>query len=861
LTTQIVGDCKVRKCGPSGSVVQVSDENDKPNDANPCTADSCVGATEVFGPVPPGTACGGTGSAMVCDNAAHCVGCLVASTCPGTDTPCRTRTCTNHVCGFDLKPVGTKLTDPTAGDCKGLVCDDKGDPQVANLDTDLPVDGNPCTTDLCSNGTASHAPVDSGTDCGGGKICDGANRCVECLSAGACSGADTECKTRTCVNGMCGVSFANANKVLSAQVAGDCKIAVCDGQGNVTTAAATDDVPSDNNPCTMDLCSGVTPMNTPVTMGTGCGVSSVCDDMGHCVGCNAATDCGVDTECTTYTCANNICGALQSPGKVVASQIADDCHVRVCDANGQIVSQIDATDSNDGNPCTEDSCVDGTPQHLPSTARKACTVTGNASVKMCNGDGANPACVECVADSDCPGTTNACQHPSCNSGVCGVFRVAANTPLASNLQTVGDCHLQVCDGNGNVLDNVDDTDTPADDGNQCTTEVCAAGVPGHTGTPGISCSQNGGSVCDNETVPKCSPAVWAVRVDNGATALGSAATSVFIDRIAVLDGSDAGTTIALPTAASGNNQPFTLSGTASSDGALALSADGRYVTLAGYNATPGTTGITGSTAISRGVAFIDKTALVDTSTVFTGKFSGNNVRSAVSTDGSAVWAAGAGGATAGLYYTTKGSAAMPTAITTQNTRVCQIWLGQLYCSWSASSQARFDAIGKPGAVPTTATTATAVTNATTNSSSPFGFALFDLDGDNAPDVLYLTDDRSVSGGNGGIWRYKVDSFDTSAANSTAISVTKQANAIGAAPSNLPTGDLFTPNFRGLTGYVDATGKVNLLVTNDGSSTTKSYVIRYIDDPNMPVMTNAVAGTILKTASANALYRGVALAPR
>lgn len=72
------------------------------------------------------------------------------------------------------------------------------------------------------------------------------------------------------------------------------------------------------------------------------------------------------------------------------------------------------------------------------------------------------------------------------------------------------------------------------------------------------------------------------RVGTGATSLSSAATAVFLDeytatRVLVQS-------IALPTADSGSNQTLTASGTATSEGLLTLSADGRYLELTGYNA-------------------------------------------------------------------------------------------------------------------------------------------------------------------------------------------------------------------------------------------------------------------------------------
>src|SRR5262249_964682 len=51
--------------------------------------------------------------------------CKDASTCPGTDTDCQTRTCTAGHCGFDNAPAGPAAKQ-TPGDCKKSVCDGMG---------------------------------------------------------------------------------------------------------------------------------------------------------------------------------------------------------------------------------------------------------------------------------------------------------------------------------------------------------------------------------------------------------------------------------------------------------------------------------------------------------------------------------------------------------------------------------------------------------------------------------------------------------------------------------------------------------------------------------------------------------------
>jgi alpha-tubulin suppressor-like RCC1 family protein len=62
-------------------------------------------------------------------------------------------------------------------------------------------------------------------------------------------------------------------------------------------------------------------------------------------------------------------------------------------------------------------------------------------------------------------------------------------------QTEGDCHRAICGSGGELLSRDDPADTPADDGNPCTREVCVDGQPGHPFLRGgKACGQGG--VCD-----------------------------------------------------------------------------------------------------------------------------------------------------------------------------------------------------------------------------------------------------------------------------------------------------------------------------------------------------------------------------
>src|SRR5262245_31698270 len=97
-----------------------------------------------------------------------------------------------------------------------------------------------------------------------------------CVSASECPGTDTDCAKRTCDNGACGIAFKPAGTPTTMQVAGDCRMAVCDGSGNVTSAVDDTDAPDDHEACTSDLCTNGAPSNPPLGAGTACGRGLEC---------------------------------------------------------------------------------------------------------------------------------------------------------------------------------------------------------------------------------------------------------------------------------------------------------------------------------------------------------------------------------------------------------------------------------------------------------------------------------------------------------------------------------------------------------------------------------------------------------
>jgi hypothetical protein len=205
--------------------------------------------------------------------------------------------------------------------------------------------------------------------------------------------------------------------------------------------------------------------------------------------CASVAQCGgEDNDCQARACLDGICGFTYTPpDTVVTDQNLGNCRDTVCDgAGGFVEATNDADVPNDGNDCTDDLCTQGVPSNPPISAETLC------DGGFCDGDG---HCVECLGAETCPGTDTECMMRTCVSGACGTSFTNAGTPVAA--QTVGDCHIQQCDGAGGVENVIDDTD--ADDQNECTIDACLGGTVLHEPLPDTTpCSGgecNGGFCC------------------------------------------------------------------------------------------------------------------------------------------------------------------------------------------------------------------------------------------------------------------------------------------------------------------------------------------------------------------------------
>ena len=325
------------------------------------------------------------------------------------------------------------------------------------------------------------------------------------------------------------------------------------------------------------------------------------------------------------------------------------------------------------------------------------------------------------------------------------------------------------------------------------------------------------------------------RVGTGAAALNANATAVFLDEYDNSTAAQAAPiqSLALPTAAAGSDAALTLSGSSTSEGFIAQSLDGTYLTIGGYNAAPGTLTPATATAatVNRVVGLVNiGTMAINSTTAWTDAYNGSNIRSAISSDGTNLWTSGNGGsgqgATAGVRHglagTTSGSERLNNG--GSNMRVVNIFNGQLYVSSATGTFQGVSTVGTgvpdsdDGAPESQALT---LLNGFPTASGPSPYDFFFKDAN----TLYVADDRATGSG-GGIQKW------TLSAGLWSLQYTLN--------SGLAAGT------RGLDGSISGSGDAILYAT------TGAALVKVIDTGA------ASAFTTLATAPTNTAFRGVEL---
>jgi cysteine-rich repeat protein len=152
-------------------------------------------------------------------------------------------------------------------------------------------------------------------------------------------------------------------------------------------------------------------------------------------GCSTVADCDVGVAgCRTAECKADECVYVDKPaGTLLEDQVVGDCQELQCDGQGRATIIALPTDHDDGNPCTDDSCVGSTPTHkaLPFVAcftgpgvnrnqgichdgRQECDMNGNL-IGACIGEvlpAPNETCLS-IYDDDCDGEINEASGDAC----------------------------------------------------------------------------------------------------------------------------------------------------------------------------------------------------------------------------------------------------------------------------------------------------------------------------------------------------------------------------------------------------------------------------------------------------------------
>ena len=336
------------------------------------------------------------------------------------------------------------------------------------------------------------------TSCVLGQAIDSCQPGAPAPTDASCNGSDDDCdgasdedfvpscaggSVQTCVSGtLQNLSCSDGN--------------ACNGEESCSAGQCQTGTPpelDDDNTCTLDFCDPIEGVRHIPVSGASCADGDVCNGAETCdIGGNCQPGGPPNTDdgnpCTADSC-NPVSGVSHAP--VAAGTSCADGNVcngaEACDAAGACGSGT-ALVVNDGNPCTADSCDPAS--GVAHTAITAGTSCGDAD--LCNGAEACDGGGTCLPGQPLDaGDQNPCTVDSCDP-VLGVTHepAAAGTSCSDGSVCNG---AEVCNGSG-----VCESGLPVevDDGDPCTADGCSdpQGVT-HTPVPGGTACEDG-DVCN-----------------------------------------------------------------------------------------------------------------------------------------------------------------------------------------------------------------------------------------------------------------------------------------------------------------------------------------------------------------------------
>ncbi len=436
-----------------------------------------------------GSGGGGTGGSIAC---------VQVTDCPGTDTECRSRACSGGVCGTQGTAEGHPISAQIAGDCQQIVCDGAGSQKQIDDPADVLDDGNPCTVDACAAGVPRNHPAPSGTACsaGGGKVCDGAGRCVACLKSAACPASDT------CAGGRCLAPTCSDEKQDDGETAVD-----CGGPCLPCADGAACQAPAD---CRSLSCSAAH-LCAPATCSDGIqnGGETGVDCGGSCpVACGPGQGCAVAADCRGGACSGSVCLATCSDGAKDGTETGTDCGglaCAPCSPGGGCAQDADCFQAVcHGGTCVLPACADGKkdgaetdvdcggPACPACAPGAACASASDCTSRVCasetcgapscadhvkNGaetgvDCGGPTCSPCPDGEPCAGASD-CQSALCADGLC--YPPTCTDGQRDGTETDVDCGGGACPGcpGGGACVATTDCASKLCDAGHCTTSTCS----------------------------------------------------------------------------------------------------------------------------------------------------------------------------------------------------------------------------------------------------------------------------------------------------------------------------------------------------------------------------------------------------
>lgn len=231
--------------------------------------------------------------------------------------------------------------------------------------------------------------------------------------------------------------------------------------------------------------------------------------------CAGDGDCDDGIACTANTCNTDV-RLCEYPVLAGSCLINGECYDEgavnpnneclVCDSTNPLrwSPRTDGTGcTDDGNDCTDDVCSNGACTHPDKESGAAC---GGAGGNECREDGTCDGAGQCVSEFKPQGTPcgdpsdTDCDRPdTCDgAGQCTDNFISAGVVCGDLTDT--ECNpADLCDGSGAcVVNTVDDGTACTDDGIECTSDTCMAGVCEHEPlADGETCPDDGNECTDD----------------------------------------------------------------------------------------------------------------------------------------------------------------------------------------------------------------------------------------------------------------------------------------------------------------------------------------------------------------------------